>query len=166
MGDHQEREAALLDEIAQKLENLRLGRDVERRSRLVGDEEARLGEERHGDQDALAHAARQHDRIGSGDALGVRHAHLPEHLVDARHALRPVCARGRAADRRISGSSPIWSPMVKTGLSEVIGSWNTIDIAVPRSASRSRGRKREKIASVETGSRRTRSWPAASAECP
>ena len=90
VGDHQEREATIVDEIAKELEDLRLRRDVERRSRLVGDEQARLGEQRHRDQDALTHAARQHDGIGPGDPFGVGHAHLPEHLVDARQALRPV----------------------------------------------------------------------------
>src|SRR3954447_1401515 len=34
----------------------------------------------------------------------------------------------------ISSTSPIWSPTRSTGLSAVIGSWNTMAIRVPRSA--------------------------------
>ena len=38
-------------------QDLRLDRDVERRGRLVGDQQLRAAGERHGDHHALAHAA-------------------------------------------------------------------------------------------------------------
>jgi hypothetical protein len=46
-----------------QLQNLRLDRHVERRRGLVGDEELRLTGERHGDHDALAHAAGELVRV-------------------------------------------------------------------------------------------------------
>ena len=51
------------DEGAQQVEDLRLDRDVERRRRLVGDQQLRLAGERHRDHRALAHAARELVRI-------------------------------------------------------------------------------------------------------
>jgi hypothetical protein len=42
----------------------------------------------------------------------------------------------------VLSDSPIWSPTVKTGLSELIGSWNIIDILFPRSARMSRSLER------------------------
>ena len=45
--------------------DLRLGRDIERRRRLVGDDQVGLVEHRDGDGDALAHAARELMRIGA-----------------------------------------------------------------------------------------------------
>ena len=51
------------DERAQQVEDLRLDRHVERRRRLVGDQELRLARERHRDHRALAHAARELVRV-------------------------------------------------------------------------------------------------------
>ena len=44
-------------QVAQQLENLRLDRDIERGRRLVRDHERRIHDERHSDDDALAHPA-------------------------------------------------------------------------------------------------------------
>jgi hypothetical protein len=41
----------------QEIEDLRLHRDIERRRRLVGEQQGRPAQQRHGDHDALAHAA-------------------------------------------------------------------------------------------------------------
>ena len=49
---------------ADQIENLRLDGDVERRRRLVCDQQARITGERHGDHHALAHAAGHFMRIG------------------------------------------------------------------------------------------------------
>ena len=91
---------------AQQVEDLRLDGDVERRGRLVGDQQRGLAGQRHGDHDALAHAARQAVRIVV-DALGRRgDAHQLEHLDGAllgrlrRHA---ACAPG--SPRRSAGRS-------------------------------------------------------------
>ena len=66
----------------QQVRHLRLGRGVERRHRLVGDDDARVGGEGAGDGDALALPARELERVAAGDRPA--EAHLLEHL---RHAL-------------------------------------------------------------------------------
>ncbi len=57
MGDEHDRRAGLLLALRQQREHLRLHRHVERRRRLVGDDDARPAGHRHGDHGALAHAA-------------------------------------------------------------------------------------------------------------
>jgi hypothetical protein len=57
MGNENDRETALVQKLAQELEDLRLDGDVESRGGLVGDQELGIAEEGHGDHDALAHAA-------------------------------------------------------------------------------------------------------------
>ena len=49
--------------LSHQREDLRLDRDVERRRRLVGDQQQRIAGQRHGDHHALAHAAGQLVRI-------------------------------------------------------------------------------------------------------
>ena len=73
MGDEEQRQAEPLLQIAQQVEDLRLDRDVERRRRLVGDEQRRLARERQGDQRALPQAARELVRV-----LVARGAQAPE----------------------------------------------------------------------------------------
>ena len=59
MGDDDQRRAEALGQILHQFEDLRLDGDVERRRRLVGDNQLRLAAQRHGDHHPLAHAARQ-----------------------------------------------------------------------------------------------------------
>ena len=80
VGGEQHRGAALGDQVAQQLEDLRLDRHVERRGRLVGDDQLRLGQQRHRDHDALALPAGELVRIlracrrsGSGKLHGAQH---------------------------------------------------------------------------------------------
>ena len=61
---------APLLQLQHQVQDLRLDRDVERRGRLVGDEQRRVQHERHGDHHALALAAGQLVRI-------LRHARAP-----------------------------------------------------------------------------------------
>ena len=68
VGDDDEPHAGLVLEAAQEIEDLRLDGHVERRRRLVGDQELRPAGERHGDHHALAHAARELVREGSRGA--------------------------------------------------------------------------------------------------
>ena len=77
-------------------QDLRLRGDVERGAGFVGDQQARLAEQRHGDQHALAHAARQH-ASGRKSAMrcGIGHAHLPENVV-RRARSRPALPRDTA----------------------------------------------------------------------
>ena len=51
----QQREPEVAAERVEQLEDLRLHHHVERRRRLVGDEDARIARERHRDRGALAH---------------------------------------------------------------------------------------------------------------
>ena len=104
MGDQDDRRTDAALEIQHQLQDLRLDRDVQRRGRLVGDQELRVAGERHGDHHALAHAAGELMRI---------FAHAPRRLRDAdqsrasrsRVLLRLAC-RGpdaSAASRRSGG---------------------------------------------------------------
>ena len=71
-------------ELGEQLQDLRLHGDVERRRRLVGDEEVRLVRERHGDHHALALPAGELVRIGVEPALRVADADEREKLQRAR----------------------------------------------------------------------------------
>ena len=84
MGDEQQRHAEPLLDVLEKLDDLRLHRDIERGGRLVGDQEVGLIGERHGDHDALALAAGQLMRIGAEPRLRIGNADLAEHLDDPR----------------------------------------------------------------------------------
>ena len=120
------RPKALL-QIAQQVENLRLDRDVERGRRLVGDDQRRVARQRQRDQRALPQPARQLVRIVADALLRLRDA-------DGLEQLDRALPRGRAPRAMpwtISVSS-IWLPIVKTGLSAVIGSWKTSAISAPR----------------------------------
>jgi hypothetical protein len=57
VGDEDERQPELPLQAAQQVEHLSLDRDVERRDRLVGDQQLRLERDRAGDADALSLAA-------------------------------------------------------------------------------------------------------------
>ena len=59
-----------------QLQDLRLHRDVERRGRLVGDQQIGLVGERHGDHHALALAAGKLVRIAAEPALRLGNADL------------------------------------------------------------------------------------------
>ena len=76
-------------QVAQQVEHLRLDRDVERRDRLVADDQLRLDRERAGDRDALALAAGELVRIA------LREARLePDQLQQLGDALARRCAGG------------------------------------------------------------------------
>src|SRR5258705_8932809 len=59
VADEEQREAELPLQILQQVEDLRLDGDVERRDRLVADDQVRFCGKRPGDADALALAARE-----------------------------------------------------------------------------------------------------------
>ena len=110
-------------------QDLRLDGDVERGGRLVGDEHGGPVQERDGDGDALAHAARELVRIGVEPLLG---------RGDADRARAPRGARSRAALSETRSCARIASiicvSMRRTGFSVVIGSWKIIAMRLPRSA--------------------------------
>ena len=78
----------------QQVEDLRLDGHVERRGRLVGDQQLRVAGDRHGDHHPLAHAARHLVREGAEPLLRRRDADLAQQLD--RRARR--AARGPAAE--------------------------------------------------------------------
>ena len=91
--DEQVREAQALLQVLQEVEHLRLHRHVERRYRLVADDELGLGGERTGDPDALALAARELVRIAGRHGRGEPHElqqlrHAPGNLVRRKQAVR------------------------------------------------------------------------------
>ena len=97
VGDEQQRHAEARLQILQQLQDLRLDRHVERRRRLVGDQDVGLVGERHRDHHALALAARELVRIGVEPALGVGQA-------DELAAVRACAARAAARPRRLCRS--------------------------------------------------------------
>ena len=124
-----------------QLQDLRLDGDVERGGRLVGDQQRRPADQRHGDHRPLAQPARQLEGIalrapapdrGSRPAAASR--------VSLRVAVRAGSRCGAACS-----ASPTWSPIVWSGDSEVIGSWKMIEMRPPRIA-RIRGPSRGSLA--------------------
>ena len=87
---------------------------------------ARVASQRHRDHDALAHAAGQLVRIVRRPLLRRGDA---AHGAASRRRVR-AASPGSPGGRR--SASTIWSPTVSTGLSDVIGSWNTIARRLPR----------------------------------
>ena len=67
VGDEEVGQAELLLQLLQQVDDLRLDRHVERRHRLVADDEVRLDRERAGDADALALAAGELVRVAVGE---------------------------------------------------------------------------------------------------
>ena len=80
VGDQHDARAALGLQRAHQVEDLRLDRDVERRRRLVGDEQLGLGGERHGDHHPLRLTARELVRVRLGPRFGVGDADGAQHL--------------------------------------------------------------------------------------
>ena len=64
VGDEDHRHAVGVVQPAQQIQHLGLNGDVDRRGRLVGHQQARAAGQRHGDQHALPHAARQLEDVG------------------------------------------------------------------------------------------------------
>ena len=97
MGDDQDRHAEPLLQVAQQVEDLGLDGDVERRGRLVGDQQRRLAGQRHGDHHALAHAAGHVVRKVVDALRGGGDPHQIEHLdraLSRRVAATSRCGRG------------------------------------------------------------------------
>ena len=92
VGDEQHRHLVLLLQVADEVEDLLLDGHVERRRRLVGDQELGLAGDRHRDHHPLLLAARHLERILVYALFGFRNADLAEQ----RNAARPRLA-GRQA---------------------------------------------------------------------
>ena len=144
VGDQQHGHVELGLELEQQVEDLRLDGHVERRGRLVGDEQVGLVGERHGDHHPLPLAAGELMRIGVEAALGVVDADLVEQVEHAR-------SRAALSDRPrwIFSTSPICCSMVCSGLSEVIGSWKIMEIWLPRTWRSAVERQRQQVLALE-----------------
>ena len=148
---------------AHQLQDLRLDGDVERGGGLVGDQEPRVAGQRHRDHHALAHAARELVRIVVRSAARATGC-APGAASRSRCVLRFRSCRLR---RDAAGApSTIWSPTVKAGFSEVIGSWKII--AMPRAAQLAQPRRRQlqQVARLRSAPRRRRCARAAAAPAP
>ena len=75
VGDEEHGQALLFAQLVEELDDLGLDRHVEGGGRLVGDEQARLAAQRHGDHDPLAHAARELVGVGAEPLGGVGDVH-------------------------------------------------------------------------------------------
>ena len=127
--DEDDRRVRLLLRGAHDLDDLRLDRDVERRRRLVGDEDPRA-RSRSPSRSSRAGASRPRTRAGTGST---------RRSADGTPTSSSSCDGSLASRRRRSSpelcvwiASEIWSPIVKTGFSDVIGSWKIIAISPPR----------------------------------
>ena len=90
VADEQQRQAELVLQVRQQVDDLRLDRDVERGDRLVADDQVRPGRERAGDADALALAAGEFVR-DSGATASRGSRTLSISAVDpCRRAPRPM----------------------------------------------------------------------------
>src|SRR5439155_16032654 len=77
-------------QLAKKREDLRLGGDVERGRRLVGDQNARTAAEGGGDHRALAQAAGQLERVFVDPSLGSRDPDQPQEVDRTGPSRGPV----------------------------------------------------------------------------
>ena len=93
MADEDPRDAELLLQVVDQVQDLRLHGDVERGDRLVGHDQLGLDRERPRDADALALAAAQMARVAAGDRGGQL-----DQLEQLGHASRDGLARPHAVD--------------------------------------------------------------------
>ena len=90
VGDQENRHVERVLQIAHQFQDLGLKRHVERRRRLVGDEERRPADERHGDHRPLAKPAGQFERIHLQRPFGLGKADEPQGLLDLPVDLGPA----------------------------------------------------------------------------
>ena len=81
VGDHEDRHAELFLQVLHQLEDLRLDRHIERRGRLVGDQERGPAHQGHGDHGALAQPARKLERVCLECFRGIRKADQAQHFL-------------------------------------------------------------------------------------
>ena len=142
--DDDQRDAEPARQVLHQFEDLRLDRDVERGGRLVGDDELGIAGKPDRDHHALAHAAGEMMRILLEPARPVGDADELQQLERARRA--PASS---VILRWMSRGSITCSPIERTGLSEVIGSWKIIEMSRPRISRISSAESAEQVAPVE-----------------
>ena len=87
MGDEQQCHALAVLQLAHQRQDLRLGGDVQRGGRLVGDQQRGFQHQGRGDHHPLALAARQAERVGVDQPLGVGQADVAQCRQDPGAAL-------------------------------------------------------------------------------
>ncbi|MNL70951.1 hypothetical protein D3C87_1960270 [compost metagenome] len=92
MRDHQIGQAKLLPQLQQEVDDRLLHRNVQRRRRLVEDEDFRLGRQRTGNGDALLLSAGKLMRIFA--EIGLRQPHQPHQFLHPVFARLPIHADG------------------------------------------------------------------------
>ena len=85
MGDEQIRQAQLILQLIEHVDDLRLNRHVQRGHRLVADDEVGVDGQGAGDADTLALSAGE--LVGVAGGMLTVQAHMVHQLQDARHAL-------------------------------------------------------------------------------
>ena len=96
VGDQDQAPSPRLLQRLQQREDLLLGGHVERRGRLVGDQDLGVAGQRRGDRDALAHAARELERVALGGAV----------VVDPHLREPPTRCRAPFAARQADAACP------------------------------------------------------------
>ena len=96
MRDHDDRHAQLFLQILHQFQNLRLNGYIQRRGRLIRDQNIRFARQRHGDHHALPHTARKLIGILLQALFRFVDAHQREHLLSARLRLFTVAPRMNA----------------------------------------------------------------------
>ena len=107
VGDHQDGGPELGRQPLDELEDLGLDRDVEGGRRLVGEDQLRVARQRDGDHHALAHAARELERVVVEPVL--RAAGCRPWPAARRSARGPPCATGPCARGSPRRSGSRWS---------------------------------------------------------
>ena len=88
MGDQQQGHARIRDQAGNQIEDLRLRRYIQRRCRLISNQQFRAAGQRHGNHRPLSLAARQLMRVAFRAALCVRQAdalHQDDGLLTGRN---------------------------------------------------------------------------------
>ena len=157
MRDEQHGQAEPRAQFLQQRQDLRLHRHIQRRDRLVGDQQFRLHRQRPGDADALALAAAEFVR----EALRGRRVELHQRQQLARAG---AARRARGVPCAI-GPSAMMSPTRRRGLSEANGSWNTIWMRLRNGFQAARS-SRGQVGVVEADGAFVRAAPAARRSAP
>ena len=127
VGDQHDRRVELALQAVEQLEDLRLDGHVERRRRLVGDQQLRVVDQPHRDHHALAHAAGELVRVAVDAAARLGDADQAEHLDGAVERLRlaDVAVRADRLDQLVAD-------LVEGMQRADSGSWKIIAISLPR----------------------------------
>ena len=105
--DEEHRHAAFLLELAQEIENLRLDSHVECGGGFIGDEDFGVAGERHGDHDALSHAAGHLVRVIVDAGFGRGDADLIEEIDGGGAGIGLVKILMESKDRRDLGADTV-----------------------------------------------------------